>query len=265
MPLPTALLDRLKKRGIIAEQQSQVEVYAEHKRSENSKNDDFELENQSENKKGAPGCPNKWNEFHKCVEFCFDHWREGASEDQLPEIYLLKRKECLRKYPLPDNWKEVYDQGIRRYYYWNFYTDEVSWFPPRHPRAVITISGPQASSIFYEELEKEQASKVAANSKNSKRRKRDDDREDRRRDPMTRDDSDEEVELSDRDKLRRAKRRGIDPMDPAAYGDNVPVGGWATGINREMAEAADDSVSGALFEKRPYPAPGAILRKNMNP
>ena len=42
-------------------------------------------------------------------------------------------------------------------------------------------------------------------------------------------------------------------------------GGWSTGINREMAEAADDSVSGALFEKRPYPAPGAILRKNTNP
>uniref|UniRef100_A0A7E4VEH1 Pre-mRNA-splicing factor SLU7 n=1 Tax=Panagrellus redivivus TaxID=6233 RepID=A0A7E4VEH1_PANRE len=75
-------------------------------------------------------------------------------------------------------------------------------------------------------------------------------------------DSDEEVELTDVDKLKRARRRGIDPMDPAAYGDNVPVGGWSSGMNSELNEAADSSATGALFEKRLYPAPGAVLAKN---
>ena len=85
----------------------------------------------------------------------------------------------------------------------------MSWFPPRHPRAVITISGPQASHIFYEELEKEQAAKVAANAKNPKKRKQDERRDDRRRDPMTRDDSDDEVELSDREKLSKYLSKDI--------------------------------------------------------
>ena len=83
----------------------------------------------------------------------------------------------------------------------------MSWFPPRHPRAVITISGPQASNIFYEELEKELAAKAAINAKGTKRRKQDERREDRRRDPMTRDDSDEdEIEISDREKLSKLFR-----------------------------------------------------------
>lgn len=59
----------------------------------------------------------------------------------------------LFKYPLPDEWKEVYDAGVKRHYYWNAYTDEVScvicfydilifgiqvsWLPPRHPHSVI--------------------------------------------------------------------------------------------------------------------------------
>lgn len=35
-------------------------------------------------------------------------------------------------------------------------------------------------------------------------------------------DEDELAEMKDRDRLKRAKRKGIDPMDPAAYGD-APV------------------------------------------
>jgi polyglutamine-binding protein 1 len=258
MPLPPALLARLQKRGIVAQPQApapRIEVYAEHQKDEDDENEE------TQNHSGAPGCPNKWNEFHQCTEFCYEHWREGGSEDTLPAVYLARRKEWQRKYPLAENWKEIYDAGVRRYYYWNFYTDEVSWFPPKHPRAIITISGPQAAAIFYDELKKEQAAKAQTKPKGNKRRNNDDRNEKKERDPMLRrdGDSDEEPELSERDKLKRARKRGIDPMDPAAYGDNVPVGGWSSGMNSDIAEAADDSATGALFEKRPYPAPGAIL------
>ncbi|VDM24971.1 unnamed protein product [Toxocara canis] len=59
----------------------------------------------------------------------------------------------------------------------------------------------------------------------------------------------------------RAKRKGIDPMDPAAYGDNVPVGTWSTGLHAHDRTGADVTATGPLFQQRPYPAPGAVLRK----
>ena len=218
-----------------------MEVFAEHQ-----KEDEEEKEEEYQNRGGAPGCPNKWNEFHLCTEFCYDTWREGFPEDTLPPSYVSRRKEWQRKYPLAENWKEIYDPGVRRFYYWNFYTDEVAWFPPKHPRAIISISGPQAATMFFEELKKEQAAAEAKNAKKPKGNKRriDDDRSERKekseKDPMLRRDADEdeEIEMSERDKLsrfcfllnniyitvsERARRRGIDPMDPAAYGDNVAM------------------------------------------
>ncbi|KAK6010541.1 hypothetical protein OSTOST_24430 [Ostertagia ostertagi] len=78
-----------------------------------------------------------------------------------------------------------------------------------------------------------------------------------------RDDSDEDTskleEMNERDKLKRARRKGIDPMDPAAYGD-VPVGKWSSGLHAHDRTGADVTAGGPLFQQRPYPAPGAILR-----
>lgn len=62
---------------------------------------------QTSNAAGAPGCPNKWNPFHTCVEFCYDHWREGTPENRLPMEYNRRRLRMLKKYPLPTGWKEV--------------------------------------------------------------------------------------------------------------------------------------------------------------
>lgn len=54
-------------------------------------------------------------------------------------------------------WKEVYDPGCARHYYWCPRTDEVSWLPPRHPLAVIGDAAPKVSKglfvlkkIFYQ-------------------------------------------------------------------------------------------------------------------
>lgn len=54
----------------------------------------------------------------------------------------------LKQYPLPADWKEVYDAGIRRHYYWCQTTDEVSWFPPKHPKAVISEAAPKIAKGF---------------------------------------------------------------------------------------------------------------------
>lgn len=65
---------------------------------------------------------------------------------------------------------------------------------------------------------------------------------------------------------RRSKRGAIegalDPMDPAAY-SNVPKGKWSAGLECENTKTgADSTVSGTMFQMRPYPAPGAVLRAN---
>lgn len=62
----------------------------------------------------------------------------------------------------------------------------------------------------------------------------------------------------------RARGRGhedVDPMDPAAYSD-APKGGWSTGLEGVQPRAADTTAGGPLFQSRPYPAPGAVLRAN---
>ncbi|GMH28306.1 hypothetical protein Nepgr_030149 [Nepenthes gracilis] len=53
----------------------------------------------------------------------------------------------------------------------------------------------------------------------------------------------------------------LDPMDPSAYSD-APRGGWVVGLKGVQPRAADTTATGPLFQQRPYPSPGAVLRKN---
>ncbi|KAK9901716.1 hypothetical protein WJX75_009929 [Coccomyxa subellipsoidea] len=59
----------------------------------------------------------------------------------------------------------------------------------------------------------------------------------------------------------RRQRDEIDPMDPSAYSD-APLGGWSSGMEGAQPRAADTTASGPLFQQRPYPAPGSVLRAN---
>lgn len=66
---------------------------------------------------------------------------------------------------------------------------------------------------------------------------------------------------------RESKKRAyndddeLDPMDPSAYSD-APRGGWVVGLKGVQPRAADTTATGPLFQQRPYPSPGAVLRKN---
>ena len=52
-------------------------------------------------------------------------------------------------------------------------------------------------------------------------------------------------------------------MDPAAYSD-IPRGKWSDGLARanEAKTGVDTTASGPLYQMRPYPSPGAVLRSN---
>ncbi|EFO87363.1 CRE-PQBP-1.2 protein [Caenorhabditis remanei] len=272
MPLPPALLARLQKRGIIKQEE---EILAENYDKEPEKK---QIE---ENASGAPGCPNKYNQYHVCVEYCYDHWGDGTPEYRLPEKYVANKNRMLANFPLPDGWVEVYDEGLGRYYFWNKATDEVCWYSPRHPRAIISDPAPRiakehAAVLFGEPAYSEEDNAARRrnhrgsgggnrNDSDKPRGSQNERRKEKRRgDPMMQNgpDSDEGEleEMNTRDRLKRAKRKGIDPMDPAAYGD-APVGKWSDGLRVDQVTGADVTAGGPLFQQRPYPAPGAILRR----
>ncbi|PIO70515.1 WW domain protein [Teladorsagia circumcincta] len=204
---------------------------------------------------GAPGCPNKYNPYHLCTEYCYDHWREGTPENRLSETYLRKRRRMLAKFPLPEPWVEVYDAGIARHYYWNQDTDEVCWVSPRHPIAVIGEAAPRLARELKERMEG--ASTAEAQEKKSEGKPLKSALAKKKRELLIV--SSDYVLFRTKAVSERARRKGIDPMDPAAYGD-VPVGKWSSGLHAHDRTGADVTAGGPLFQQRPYPAPGAILR-----
>ncbi|KAH9610335.1 hypothetical protein KSS87_005324 [Heliosperma pusillum] len=62
-------------------------------------------------------------------------------------------------------------------------------------------------------------------------------------------------------KRSHAEDEELDPMDPSSYSD-APRGGWVVGLKGVQPRAADTTATGPLFQQRPYPSPGAVLRKN---
>ncbi|KAF8390042.1 hypothetical protein HHK36_024563 [Tetracentron sinense] len=65
----------------------------------------------------------------------------------------------------------------------------------------------------------------------------------------------------DSKKRTHAEDDELDPMDPSSYSD-APRGGWVVGLKGVQPRAADTTATGPLFQQRPYPSPGAVLRKN---
>ncbi|KAK3162831.1 hypothetical protein QOZ80_1BG0094350 [Eleusine coracana subsp. coracana] len=65
----------------------------------------------------------------------------------------------------------------------------------------------------------------------------------------------------DHRKRNRLEDDELDPMDPSSYSD-APRGGWVVGLKGVQPRAADTTAAGPLFQQRPYPSPGAVLRRN---
>ncbi|XP_026478829.1 polyglutamine-binding protein 1-like [Ctenocephalides felis] len=284
MPLPPALAARLAKRGIAVPQNEQpvepteeiiAEDYDETAPTNPQKEipvksyipaeKDYEFDLDINFKiKGYENCPNKYNIYHDCSHYCVKKWKNGHTE---PDVkYLEKKMRMLMKYPLPDNWKEVYDKGVGRHYYWDTSNDLVSWLPPAHPKAIITES---ASALREERLMKEgdesddsgagSSEEESTVSKYDSKREEKSGREFKRPHPPQ-----QESKSSKRARQQeRVKSTPLDPMDPSSYSD-VPRGNWASGLQNqtEAKTGVDTTASGSLYQMRPYPSPGAILSAN---
>ena len=131
MPLPLALAQRLQKRGILQKKND------EQKRNESGLSSntwtlpeslEFNLispiepleeviaEDYDDNRLDpktrlvVKGCPNKYNIYHDCTAFCQKRWSD-VSERPSPKTK-RKYQKLVKKYPLPEEWQEVYDPGV---------------------------------------------------------------------------------------------------------------------------------------------------------
>lgn len=59
--------------------------------------------------------------------------------------------------------------------------------------------------------------------------------------------------MESREALRARIEAGLDPLDPSQSGKR-------SGVSKLEEKMADSTASGALWQQRPYPAPGAVLR-----
>ncbi|XP_072305114.1 polyglutamine-binding protein 1 [Eucyclogobius newberryi] len=192
---------------------------------------------------------------------------QGADEEIIAEDYDDNNVdyEATRVENLPPNWYKVFDPICGLPYYWNVETELVAWLSPNDPTSVVTKPAKKAKEVVEDKAEKIERSE--------KERERDRDRDrDRERDK-------ERDRERDRDRDRRRHRREdvvpyskgkrgkkddeMDPMDPSAYSD-APRGSWSTGLPKrnEAKTGADTTAAGPLFQQRPYPSPGAVLRAN---
>lgn len=264
MPLPPALLARLKKRGIV--KQAEPELSAADQPEEEVIAEDYD-DNPGrpaaapDSRSGpSPGCPNKWNIYHECGHFCHQHWGHGKQRES-PRTE-RKRLRMLTKYPLPDGWGEIYDPGTGRHYYWRRGSEDVSWMPPRHPRAKISAPAEKLRELVYDADDGQELDSAGSE---------DDDKDEEEEERPPRRSAPRESFTSRRLHSGISERRGeklqskndLDPMDPAAYSD-IPRGKWSTGLEKsnEAKTGADTTASGPLYQMRPYPSPGAVLRLN---
>ena len=297
MPLPAALLERLKKRGIVTEDrqssQQQEQRQQEYHEEVIAEDYDDEEEKEEEDKASVPrhqepsvtipapsqhyssflgkhsllpvsGCPNKINVYHDCSDYCASRFGNGK---EVPSPRTERRyRKLIKRFPLPNEWQDVWEPGTGYYYFWNTKTDEVSWLPPLHPKARVTVSVNKMRNLLKEKEELESDDSDSD----------EDDSNDSDDDSGSSSSSEEEEKKSQtglgfKNKSIAGRRKPVlqrndlDPMDPAAYSSECPRGKWSDGLNnrqREGTKAADTTASGPLFQMRPYPSPGDVLKMN---
>jgi len=216
----------------------------------------------------VPGCPNKVNLHHSCTDYCLNTYGKGK-ECPSPRTE-SKYQSLLKRFPLPPSWNDIWEPGTGRYYFWNTETDEVSWWPPLHPKARPSLS------VYKLRKMAEDDDKLGSNSEES-----DEDEEEGSEDDSSSSSSEEEYRqprpehqsfkrpgerADDRGRGRKIlKRNDLDPMDPSSYSEDCPRGKWSDGLvkSRDDGEkAADSTATGPLFQQRPLPSPGEVLRMN---
>ncbi|XP_074089067.1 polyglutamine-binding protein 1-like [Macrotis lagotis] len=173
--------------------------------------------------------------------------------------------EATRLEGLPPSWYKVFDPGCGLPYYWNADTDLVSWLNPQDPGSVITKAAKKlrGSSEPEEKMERPERGGCDRAEPRYEKAERGFDRPERDEAKERRHHRREELAPYPRSKRAGRRAEELDPMDPSTYSD-APRGTWSTGLPKknEAKTGADTTAAGPLFQQRPYPSPGAVLRAN---
>ncbi|XP_077369470.1 polyglutamine-binding protein 1 [Festucalex cinctus] len=196
---------------------------------------------------------------------------QGADEEIIAEDYDDNNVdyEATRVENLPPNWYKVFDPSCGLPYYWNVETDLVAWLSPNDPSAQITKAAKKQKADAGDNRVERQSEKTDRERDRDRESYRDRDRErerDRERDERRERDRRKQrrEDAAPYNKAKRGKKDDeMDPMDPSAYSD-APRGLWSSGLPKrnEAKTGADTTAAGPLFQQRPYPSPGAVLRAN---
>ncbi|XP_033647163.1 polyglutamine-binding protein 1-like [Asterias rubens] len=238
MPLPAALAARLKKRGLIKEDNASQDPHEEIIAVDYS--DDTPVQQTAPSTEDVVVAP-------------------AAGET------------------LPSGWFKVKDHISGYYYYWDSDKDLVSWLSPKDPKAQVTLSATKLKELqerkakmqaqpqplppgteTRNQVERHGAPSVGPMRPGIELRKQTERHE--RPSPYQR------PHREDRDSHQRQRRKKddeLDPMDPSSYSD-TPRGNWSSGLPKtnEAKTGVDVTANGPLFQMRPYPSPGAVLRAN---
>ncbi|XP_061909436.1 polyglutamine-binding protein 1 [Entelurus aequoreus] len=197
---------------------------------------------------------------------------QGADEEIIAEDYDDNNVdyEATRVESLPPNWYKVFDPACCLPYYWNVETDLVAWLSPNDPSALITkpakkqkAEGDDRGERPIEKSDRERDRDRERYRDRERERDRDRERDDRR-DRDRRKQRREDIAPYNKGKRNKGRKEDeLDPMDPSAYSD-APKGLWSSGLPKrnEAKTGADTTAAGPLFQQRPYPSPGAVLRAN---
>ncbi|OTF77723.1 hypothetical protein BLA29_007438, partial [Euroglyphus maynei] len=161
--LPPALAQRLAKRGLLLNKnddqkqpssstsssttiEHEEEVIAEDYDETPAKQEFIQLKTIDT----VIGCPNKYNIYHNCTSFCARKYSNVRMEPNKRICKIFAK--LLKKYPLKDSvWEKVYEPGLQTFYFWNTETDQVSWLPPNHPDAKISISAEKLRQLVRDD------------------------------------------------------------------------------------------------------------------
>lgn len=203
---------------------------------------------------------------------------------------------------LPEYWQEVLDESTGQKYYYNSQTNVSQWEHPSKPQQVAiqhhdgTVTNNATNVTWVDQastfqrciecggwgvglvqswgyckhctrvLNLPQSQYVSANVERQQQTSGDAGVTEDSEKKFQRQRSSFKPPMSKSNKKDKRKRTNdeddeLDPMDPSSYSD-APRGGWVVGLKGVQPRAADTTATGPLFQQRPYPSPGAVLRKN---
>ncbi|XP_020597805.1 uncharacterized protein LOC110037489 isoform X2 [Phalaenopsis equestris] len=286
--LPDYLKQRLKARGILMDEKANVEPTTNGNK----------FEDQPAVSKIVLTLPPGWVEA-KAPETgtpYFYHEKTGESQWELPSEY-VRAQQTTASLSLPQDWEEALDESTGQRYYYNRRTNATQWEKPsaingsipqnadpisagnqttgngdpaqsyprcmgcggwgldlvmtwgycNHCTRVLNLPYQQYAISNMNSLEQSNGTATPAMAASKQRTSS--------KPPFGKG--------SKKDYKKRAYKEDdvLDPMDPSSYSD-APRGGWVVGLKGVQPRAADTTATGPLFQQRPYPSPGAVLRKN---